>query len=361
MDRLGEDELASILEWIQDPRDRNSFSLVCKRWCNVEGLNKFSLRVFEPNYLLSFLPRFPNLLMFESSEPISDAQMEFLARTCPSIQKLNLYYHEAFHTWASARHSDFGHVGLCALAKGCCNLRSVVLRRRRGVSNAGVSSLVKFSRNLVNLDVRWCKGISDEALEAIGTMSALTSLNLQGCCLISDEGLASLAKGSLCKSLEFLNLAECDRISDDGVMKLVAMKSLEVLKLAECGPKVTDVGGRAVAAIESLKRLNLSWLINVSDDTVFALAQNSKNLATLHLEGCELVTGDGIRAFTSHKSLRKLELCGIYKFNVNDVEELVLGCQSLEFIGMDQRLRSWIPVTEQGNIFRPDCRISWRL
>lgn len=361
MDRLGEDELASIVKWIQDPYDRKSFSLVCKRWCKVEGLNKFSLRVFEPNSLEIFLPRFPNLLKFESPRSLSDAQMEFLARTCPRIQKLDLSRKETFQTSASARHSEFGHVGLCSLAKGCCNLRSVVLRRRRGVSNAGVHSVVKFSRNLVNLDVGWCKGISDEALEAIGTMSALTSLNLQGCCLISDEGLASLAKGSLCKSLVYLNLAECDRISDDGVMKLVGMKSLEVLNLAECGPKVTDVGGRAVAAIESLKRLDLSWLINVSDATLFALAQNSENLATLHLTGCELVTGNGIRAFVSHKSLHELELDGVYKFNSNDLEELVLGCQSLEFVRVDQRLRSWIPVTEQGNIFRPNCWISWRL
>lgn len=361
MDRLGEDELASILKWIQDPVDRESFSLVCKRWCKIDGLNKYSLRVFEPNSLQNFLPRFPNLLKFESSSSISDAQMKFIARTCPNIQELHLNYAKKIETLASARYFDFGRVGLSALAKGCCNLRSVGLRCRRGVSNVGVIEVVKFSRNLVNLDVGWCKRINDEALEAIGTMSALTRLNLQGCCLISDAGLTFLAKGRLCKSLVYLNLAECDRISDDGVIKLMEMRSLEVLNLAECGPKVTDIGGKAIAAIVSLKRLHLSWLVNVSDVTLFALAQNSKSLVTFHLTGCELVTGDGIRAFASHKSLRELDLACIHKFNANDLEELVLGCQSLELIGVDQRLRSWIPVTEQGNIFRPNCWLSWRL
>ncbi|KAL3498487.1 hypothetical protein ACH5RR_041219 [Cinchona calisaya] len=355
MDKLGNDELATILKWVQDPHDRKSLSLVCKRWCKIEGFNKVSLRIFEPNSLHKFLPRFPNLLKFESSETISDTQMIFLAKTCPKIQRLNL----KFDTFDAS--NDFGDHGLFALSKGCSNLRSVILRKRRGIRDGGVASLAKFLKNLVNLDLGFCKMITDEALETIGKMGSLRSLNLQGCCLISDLGLSFLANGILGKSLVYLVLAECDRISDVGVMELMNLRCLEELNVAECGPKVTDIGGKAIAAMESLKRLNLSWLINVSDDTVFALAEISKNLVSLDLTGCEMITGDGIRAFASHKCLCEIVLTSVNKFNANDLEELVFGCKSLEFVRVDARLRSWIPVTEQGNIFRPNCWISWRL
>ncbi|KAK4419950.1 hypothetical protein Salat_2407900 [Sesamum alatum] len=119
------------------------------------------------------------------------------------------------------------------------------------------------------------------------------------------------------------------------------MGCLEELDLAECGPKVTDIGGEmAVAAIRTLKRLNLSWLFNVSDVTVVALAQNCRHLEDLDLTGCKSVTGAGVRALSSHDSLKELLLvqCG-YGISGDDLEELVLGCTSLECIALDQRLR----------------------
>ncbi|KAK4388822.1 hypothetical protein Sango_2219200 [Sesamum angolense] len=357
MERLGDDLLSLIFSEIDDHNDRKSLSQVCKQWLRVEGLQRSSLQVFEPDLLPNFLPRFPNLIKFQASAEISNSLIQFVANTCPRIQVLNLNYREKRDFYCEYEEKDdFDDEGLGDIAKRCCDLEAIVLKRRSGIGNRGVASLGEFSRNLRTLDLGRCWKVSDEALDSIGCLNHLERLDLQGCWLITDVGLAFLAQASLCNSLKRLNLAECDQITDSGLIYLKKMGCLEELNLAECGPNVTDIGCEmAVAAIWTLKRLNLSWLVNVSDATLVALAQNCKHLEVLDLTGCELVTGSGICALSSHDSLKELVLihCG-YGFTGYDLEELVLGCASLECIVLDQRLRIWIPQSLQEN-----CVLDW--
>uniref|UniRef100_A0A5B7BBF5 Putative F-box/LRR-repeat protein 20-like n=1 Tax=Davidia involucrata TaxID=16924 RepID=A0A5B7BBF5_DAVIN len=363
MERLGDDVLGFILGWVRDPNDRKSFSQVCKQWLRVEGLNRLSLRVFELDLLRNFLPRFPNLVRFESSKVITNANIEFVAKTCPKIEVLNLNYKETHGGLDEFDDipglDDVDDYGIFEIAVRCRNLTQVFLRRRCQTGNFGVISLVNSAQNLTNLDLGRCNRIVDEALKAIGDANSLRVLNLQACWLITDRGLACLASGSLSRTLKKLVIAECDRITDIGVLHLRQMCCLEELNLADCGPKVTDTGGVAIAAIQTLKKLNLSWLINVSDDTIVALAKNCQNLVAVNLTGCELITGYGIRAFANHESLEELVLASCQNFTGDDVEWTVLGCQTLSYIGLDKRLKMWIPMAIQENISSL-CQLDWK-
>jgi F-box/leucine-rich repeat protein 2/20 len=167
-----------------------------------------------------------------------------------------------------------------------------------------------------------------------------------------------LATGSSSRTLKRLVLAECDRLTDFGVSLLQGMCCLEELNLAECGPKVTDNGGMAVASIASLKRMNLSWLINVSDITLIAIAGNCRNLVALDLTGCEMITGAGIRALGYHECLESLVLVSCYNICGDDVD-MVLKCKSLRSIVLDKGLKMWIPMRMQENISR-FCQLHWR-
>ncbi|XP_020409981.1 F-box/LRR-repeat protein 4 isoform X2 [Prunus persica] len=242
--------------------------------------------------------------------------------------------------------------GLCALAKGCPKLSKVLLRRRKNIGNFGVVSLLNLSHNLTYLDLGFCSLVSDLALEAIGSANSISVLSLQGCSLITDRGLGFLAKGSSSKTMKRLNLAECDRITDFGVSLLEQMCCLVELNLAECGPKVTDIGGLSIAAIQSLKRLNLSWLVNVSDHTLVALAENCLNLEMVDLTGCDLVTGVGIRAFAGHKCLEALVLRSCFNVSDSDVVHIVLRCQFLKSVVLDKGLRIWMLPQTQESISR---------
>ncbi|XP_059641373.1 F-box/LRR-repeat protein 4-like [Cornus florida] len=301
MERFGDDVLGLILKWVDNPDDRRTFSEVCKQWCRVEGLHRSSLRIFEPILLPSFLPRFPNLVSLESSKGLTNNHIKIIAKTCPNIEVLNLNYKKTLGIIPILE--DLDGSGISEIAIGCPNLAEVYLRRRCQVRNFGVTSLVNSAQNLTTLDLAGCSRIADEALKAIGNANSLLVLNLRGCWLITNGGLALLAIGSLSRTLRKLDIAECNRITDDGVLHLREMCCLEELNLANCGGNVTDIGGLAIAAIRTLKRLHLSWLINISDATLFALAQNCLNLVAIDLRGCISITFEGIHEFAKHVSL----------------------------------------------------------
>ncbi|KAK6152567.1 hypothetical protein DH2020_012206 [Rehmannia glutinosa] len=338
MERLSDDLLGLILDKFDDPNDRKSFSQVCKDWFRVEGLHRSTLQVLEPDLIPNFLPRFPNILNFQSSVPIRDSLFEFIASTCPRIQVLNLNYKE---TGDHPYENDYGEVdgmkdiddlGISAIARGCRDLREVLLRRRIGIWDRGVASLVKFAGNLRNLDLGFCTGVSDDGLESIGGLKYLEVLNLQGCWRITDKGLGFLAKGSLCKKLRILNLANME-ITDCGLIYLKEMSCLEELNLAECH-MVTDISiEMVVATFSTLKKLILSWMFDVSDVAVSALARGCKNLEVLDLSGCGTVSATGICAFSSHGSLKEL-VWTKWNFAItgHDLEHLVFGCSTLERI-----------------------------
>ncbi|KAF2283003.1 hypothetical protein GH714_043646 [Hevea brasiliensis] len=321
MSKLGDDEVASILNWVYDKEDRKSSSQVCKQWLRVEGQTRLSIRVLEPDLLCNFLPRFPNLLTFESPKLITDAHLDFIAQTCPKLEFLNLNLKQSRSTVnfdgfdESADSDDFGNDGICAIANGCRKLTKVLLRRRKNVDNLGVIDLVHRAQSLTTLDLGRCGLIDDSSLEAIGRMNSIRVLNLEACSLITDRGLEFLAIGSSSRTLKKLVLAECDRVTDFGVTLLQRMHCLEELNLAECGPKLTDYTGFAIASIPSLKRLNVSWLINLSDLALVAIAENCTNLIALDLTGCEMITGAGVSALADHKCLEELVLASCYNIS----------------------------------------------
>ncbi|KAF5456473.1 hypothetical protein F2P56_025956 [Juglans regia] len=309
MSTLGDDEVGLILDWVDDPYARKSLSLVCKQWLRVEGLTRLSIRVLDLDSFRGFIPRFPNLVTFECSRRITDDDLRFLAQTCPKIEALNLNLKPPRENSDEFDQpcDDVGDDGLCALAIGCRKLSKVLLRRRKNIGDVGVVSLINLASTLTNLDLGWCNLITDQALAAIGEQ----------------------------------------------------MYCLEELNMAECGPKITDIGGVAIATIQTLKRLNFSWLINVSDPTLFALAENCQKLVAVDFTGCELITGAGIRAFSNHTCLETLVFPSCYNIGVHDLENVVLGCRSLRCVVLDKRLKTWLTpmMQEYISIF---CSLYWR-
>lgn len=199
---LSEDELGLILNRLSDPDDRKSFSLVCKQWMRVEGATRLSIRLLRPQILRHVLPRFPNLVTFEMSKPIRNSDLAFLGHACPKIEVINLNLLKQISDLRG-----FGSKGLYYLGNGCPNLSKLSLRRRLGVTSDGVGWLLKKAINLRYLDLGECIFVTDKVLEAIGSWSSLTYLNLEGCGKITNRGLDFLANGSCSKTLKTLVLS----------------------------------------------------------------------------------------------------------------------------------------------------------
>ncbi|GAB4837222.1 hypothetical protein Ancab_002125 [Ancistrocladus abbreviatus] len=164
--------------------------------------------------------------------------------------------------------------------------------------------------------------------------------------------------GSMRKCLEKLDIADCDRVTDNGVCLLQHFCCLEELNLANCGLKITDNGGLAIANIRTLKRLNLSWLISISDVTLIEVAKNCQSLVELVITGCGKITGDGICAFAEHKFLETLVMASCFNVSIFDIKLLVFGCRSLNCIGLDRILNTTMTLGLQKSI-STFCRLNW--
>ncbi|XP_004292830.1 PREDICTED: F-box/LRR-repeat protein 2-like [Fragaria vesca subsp. vesca] len=304
---LGEDELDLIVNKFSDPADRKSVSEVCKLWYKVESLNRSSLRLLAPGC------------------PRQVVNLNGLTGVYPPFV--------------------FSGVGLLSLAKHCPKLSKVMLNNvRLHIIHSVPISLISLAPNLRHLDLGSCPVVTDETLEAIGSSSSISYLNLAGCFKITDRGLGFLANGSVSKSLKTLFLAWIKGLTDVGVSHLHKMHCLEHLSLANRSvSEITDIGGVAISTIATLKRLSLQLLHKISDLTIRALARNCPNLEFLDLSKCG-ITGAGVRAFSGHPSLRTiiLRFCEV---DVSDLDHLVLRCPSLKSILLDnKKLEQMLPL-----------------
>ncbi|KAL9263060.1 hypothetical protein AKJ16_DCAP20365 [Drosera capensis] len=141
MPTLSDEELGIIFSHISSSIHRFSISQVCKQWRRVEGITRLSLLVLDSNVIPKFLPRFPNLIKFESSTHITNTQLEFVAKTCRHIELVNLSFRDINRVGDESGVEDVGDMGLYAISKGCVKMERVLLRGRKKVGDLGVMGM----------------------------------------------------------------------------------------------------------------------------------------------------------------------------------------------------------------------------
>lgn len=196
---------------------------------------------------------------------VTDTGFREILHSCSSLYKLrvahgtlltNLVFHDIRATSLSLTH----------VSLRWCNL----------LTNLGVKNLVS-NVDLRVLDLRDCKSLGDEALRAIGTLSklkilqldgsditdmglsylrwrvitSLTSLSLRGCKRLTDKGISLLFEGSSKYELQDLDLSNIPSISDDGILSLArARLPILELRLRQC-PLIGDTSIMALASMQA--------------------------------------------------------------------------------------------------------------
>ena len=161
------------------------------------------------------------------------------------------------------------------------------------------------------------------------------------CQKVTDLGLGFLANGSTSKTLKKLIIAGSSEFSDAGIQLLVKLRSLEHLELINLSSQVTNIGVVAISKIQTLRKLIVSDIDGVSDQTVVALAENCRNVEALILccdDARKPLPGASIHAFSSHKSLKHLALFGRIDLDQSDVERVLVECPSLESLVLNESL-----------------------
>lgn len=214
---------------------------------------------------------------------VTDAGIRTILHSCSNLQKLTVCHGTqltdlVFHDM-SATPLSLTHVGLRQ-----CNL----------LTNLAIIRLA-CNKDLRLLDLRHCRYLGDEALRAIGGLSKLKILLLDGSS-ISDLGISYLGHGVA--SLTSLSVRGCENLTD------------------KCISTIFDNSFG-----QTLQVLDLSDLPNLSDIGILALAKSRVPLVELRMQNCSLIRDTSVIALASMQAeggwcgstLRLLDLhgCGI--------------------------------------------------
>lgn len=347
--------------------------LVCKRWSRVNGGLVNSVKVKDWDFLESgrLVYRFPNLVEVDVANACILSPRNsgiLLSHKLVSFHVNALCLESGFVRKHDLLDRDVIDKGIQILAQGCRNLRKLV---SIGSSDEGLGFLANECLTLQELELHCC---NDLDLKGITGFRNLQILKLIGCIdglydsVISDIGLTIVAQGcrrllklelvgcegsydgvkaigqccqmleeltlcdhrleggwlsalSYCGNLKTLKLQSCKSIdSSPGLDEhLGCCRTLEELHLQRCQLRVKD-GVRALFLVcEAVRELVFEdcWGL---DDNIFCSAIVCRRVTFLSLEGCSLITMDGLDAVAlSWKELKRLKVISCNSIKDNEV------------------------------------------
>ncbi|KAJ3671761.1 hypothetical protein LUZ60_007840 [Juncus effusus] len=193
---------------------------------------------------------------------------------------------------------------LLLAADKCRNLASLLL-----YDGGGRDALHLFINrrgpSLRTLDLRLPLDLhNDHLLAMAGTgdlQSGLASLKLQSCCLVTGDGLRSLARSPVGSAIEELALVNCDVVEKEpGLLTFMAQN------------------------MRRLKRVDLSHNESLTDKEISAMLASCKDLVEIRLKGCGAISGAVINALVKNcEMLEMVDLRRCEGINGEDLERFM--------------------------------------
>ncbi|KAK3017174.1 hypothetical protein RJ639_006244 [Escallonia herrerae] len=333
---LSDQLLLIILSKLTEPQHVSN-SLVCKRWSVLSGQLVRSLRLLDWEFLESgrLVYRFPNLECIDIVEACMTLPRNsgiLLSSKLVSFHLGTLFWDARFVRQEDLLHSDLIDVGLKILAKGCLNLRKLVVI---GASEKGLCSVAEECPTVQEFELHCC---TDLALMGISGCQNLQILKLIGRVdglydsVISDIGLTILAQG--CRRLVKLELAGCEG-SYDGI-KAIGQCCQMLEELTLCDHRLDGGWLAALSYCENLKTLKLHSCksIDPSPGPGEHLGL-CPALEELHLKRCHMRDYQGVRAlFLVCETVRELVLENCWGLD-NAVFGTASICRRVRFLSME--------------------------
>jgi Leucine-rich repeat (LRR) protein len=226
--------------------------------------------------------------------------------------------------------------------------------RRVGFGTAQSLRLIKLAPSLRELDLSFCKTVTDANLATVCTLTQLRVLVIKGCPRLVDVSCLSAAP-----ALKFLNMSNCVNIGSIPACDLVGldmngcsavrqwdalrhMSSLTSLSMSGCA--VTDQGLEHMPS--GLRELNIAFGRELTDAALSNVAR-SPMLSTLNLSGCtKLTTLEPLATLRFMEDLRLVFCFGLQNIDALRAMPLLrvvhaphsdLACEALRggFVGLD--------------------------
>ncbi|XP_038888117.1 F-box/LRR-repeat protein 10 isoform X2 [Benincasa hispida] len=195
---------------------------------------------------------------------VTDTGFRTILHTFSNLNKLRVFH------GIQLTHLVFHDISATSLS-----LKHVSLRWCSLLTNDAVKNL-SLNKDLSYLDLRDCRSLRDEALQAIGTipklktllldgsdisdaglshlrpliMSSLVSLSVRGCKKLTDKSITVLFDGLSKIELHVLDLSNLPYLSDSAVLQLTRSKfAISELRMRQC-PLIGDVSVMALASMQ---------------------------------------------------------------------------------------------------------------
>ncbi|XVE92975.1 hypothetical protein REPUB_Repub01dG0149900 [Reevesia pubescens] len=381
---LTDDELRSILSRLESDKDKEVFSLVCKRWLHLQSTERKKLSARAGPHMLSRMAaRFTRVLELDLSQSISrsfypgvtDSDLAVIAEGFKCLKVLNLQNCKAITDRGLAsiggglsylQSLDVSYCrkltdrGLSAVAEGCHDLRSLHLSGCRFVTDGLLLTLSRNCNNLVELGLQGCTNITDSGLaDLVNGCQHIRFLDINKCSNVGDIGISNVAE-ACSSSLKTLKLLDCYKVGDESIFSLSKFcKNLETLIIGGCRD-VSDESVKSLAAAckNSLNILRMDWCLNISDSSLSCILTQCKNLEALDIGCCEEVTDAAFQDLGNGEiefGLKVLKVSNCPKITVSGIGMLLKQCNSLEYLDV----RSCPHVTkagcEEAGLMFPEC------
>ncbi|KAK2629103.1 hypothetical protein QTJ16_002206 [Diplocarpon rosae] len=284
---------------------------------------------------------------------ISNQSMIAVAEACNYLKRLKLNNCE-----------QLDDSGIMAFAVNCPNILEIDLHQCRLITNGPVTALIQRGQALRELRLAHCELISDEAFMPLSlnkTFEHLRILDLTSCARLTDQAVERIievaprlrnlvfakcrnltdhsvnAISKLGKNLHFLHLGHCSQITDAAVKKLVQnCNRIRYIDLG-CCIHLTDESVIKLATLPKLRRIGLVKCSNITNESVYALAQSAHRYPRYRISHGDLLE------HTPASSLERVHLSYCTNLTLNSIVVLLNNCQKLTHLsltGVQSFLRS---------------------
>ncbi|XP_075674111.1 uncharacterized protein LOC142643386 [Castanea sativa] len=164
------------------------------------------------------------------------------------------------------------------------------------------------------------------------SLAALTTLSLSGACRLSDDGLSKLVSSA--SALRSLNLSQCSLLTSSGIDTLADSLGsvLRELNLTDCQSLDPMLILPALKKFEQLQVLSLAGIQNVGDDFLKEfLTARGHNIKELVLADCVKLTDSSFKVISETcPGLCAIDLVNLSKLTDFAIGYLANGCRAIQ-------------------------------
>ncbi|XP_044000998.1 F-box/LRR-repeat protein 3-like [Aphidius gifuensis] len=204
-------------------------------------------------------------------------------------------------------------------------LKKLICFKCRELTNAGIIQFIKNNPDLEVIDVSGIKNITNDLIIAADHATRNRTNGIILHLTISDPSIIPFLTRPTIKSQWLVKLTELENLESLSLVSHIKLSKESIIAISNNCKKlkhleipgrllVPPVHGSSPTVLDELSRLqylehlHLCGTLHLRNSTIFAIANNCKNLRILEIENCTSITKIALIALTNLKNLQKLDV-----------------------------------------------------